>query len=146
MIRRAVAEDADGIAHVHNASRAEAYAHLGEVGHVDASVWRAFLEQELPVWVWEQDDAILGFASVAHGELTTLYVLPGAQGKRIGTGLLDFAVEHGARELWIYEDNPRGRKFYERERWVVVPESVETSEDVGPPFAPAIKYSYPAPA
>jgi GNAT superfamily N-acetyltransferase len=61
------------------------------------------------------------------------------QGARIGTALLDVAAGHGARELWVYQDNPGARGFYERQGWTLVPDSAEVGED-WVPVAPAVRY------
>ncbi|MEA2171065.1 MAG: hypothetical protein QOF76_4365 [Solirubrobacteraceae bacterium] len=142
MIRPAVVEDAAAVAHVHRSSRAEAYAHLGPQREITVERWVELLSDGSRTWVWEQDGAVLGFASVAAALLAALYVLPGAQGRRIGTALLDFAVGHGARELWVYEDHPRARAFYAREGWVAEPETLTVDPDWSPPLAPALRYRY----
>lgn len=58
-----------------------------------------------------------------EGELYAIYALPEAWGSGSGPALLR-AVLEGLREdgfataiLWVLEDNPRARRFYEREGW-----------------------------
>jgi GNAT superfamily N-acetyltransferase len=104
VIRRAGPEDGAAMAHVHRATRAEA-------GYSDVD-W----SEDEAAWVWEQDGAIIAYAGVGGDVLTALYVLPGYQCQRIGTGLMDFAVEHGGQVARVPEG--RARRFFEREGWV----------------------------
>ena len=59
----------------------------------------------------------------ADAELYAIYALPEAWGTGAGTALmragLDLMREAGYAEaiLWVLEDNPRARRFYEREGW-----------------------------
>jgi ribosomal protein S18 acetylase RimI-like enzyme len=78
-------------------------------------------------------DEIVGFASLGPrdfdgeeervGELYAIYVLPDIQGRGAGRALMAEAVSRlrydGFREavLWVFEDNPRTRRFYERGGW-----------------------------
>jgi GNAT superfamily N-acetyltransferase len=89
---------------------------------------------------WE-DGAVLGMASVGPyranpdeasdplaeagwGELWLLYLVPEAWGTGVAGELLAAAeaalVELGYREaaLWVFEANPRARRFYEHHGWV----------------------------
>jgi ribosomal protein S18 acetylase RimI-like enzyme len=57
------------------------------------------------------------------GELHALYVDPFAQGAGVGTALLAEATEelraagHAEATLWVFRDNGRARRFYERQGW-----------------------------
>jgi GNAT superfamily N-acetyltransferase len=81
-------------------------------------------------FVAESDGRVVGFASVGPardekgiGELYTIYVEPEEWGTSAGKALHDAAVgaltEAGYKEaiLWVLVDNPRARRFYEREGW-----------------------------
>jgi ribosomal protein S18 acetylase RimI-like enzyme len=80
--------------------------------------------------VAEDEGSIVAFASCGdsrdapgEGELFAIYALPEAWGSGAGSALMDavlralrrsgFATAH----LWVLEDNPRARRFYEREGW-----------------------------
>ncbi len=58
-----------------------------------------------------------------EGELYAIYALPEAWGSGVGRVLMEAALaslrEEGflAAILWVLEDNPRARRFYEREGW-----------------------------
>jgi GNAT superfamily N-acetyltransferase len=97
--------------------------------------------QRLPMWeraiprggvsVADVDGAVVGFVSVGdsreserEGELYAIYVLPDAWGTGAGPALMRTAVaalrEHYPTAiLWVLAENPRARRFYEREGWVL---------------------------
>ncbi len=58
-----------------------------------------------------------------EGELYAIYALPWTWGNGLGPVLLRAALDglredgFGAAILWVLEDNPRARRFYEREGW-----------------------------
>jgi ribosomal protein S18 acetylase RimI-like enzyme len=73
---------------------------------------------------------VVGFAScgesrdaVGEGELYAIYALPEAWGSGIGPALMTAALAalratgFATASLWVLEDNPRARRFYEREGW-----------------------------
>lgn len=73
---------------------------------------------------------MVGFAScgegrdpVGEGELYAIYALPEAWGSGVGSALMTAALEalrangFATASLWVLEDNPRARRFYEREGW-----------------------------
>jgi RimJ/RimL family protein N-acetyltransferase len=93
--------------------------------------WRTRIEQESAVvWVAELQGRVVGFTSVGPsrteegaGELYSIYVLPSAWGSRAARELMASAKAWFARQryagamLWVLADNPRARRFYEREGW-----------------------------
>ena len=142
MIREATVGDAEAILAVHRTARAAAYAHLGTpeqaAGSSTVESWARTLG-EADAWVFERDGAAVGFASVHGSVLTGLYVRPEAQGDGIGTALLEVAVAHGARELWVYAGATQARAFYERHGWVAAGEPEVTDEAWALPV-PALRY------
>jgi GNAT superfamily N-acetyltransferase len=74
------------------------------------------------VWVAEADGEILGFALCTPTFLDGLYVRPGAQGRGIGSLLLDVvdATHPDGYELWVFESNLGARRLYERRGLVEV--------------------------
>jgi len=99
---------------------------------VDASRWRARLERPPSGWstfVVEDAGVVVGFASVGPsrdehgvGELYAIYVDPESWSTGAGRALIERAEEQLAREyrhvtLWVLEDNPRARTFYEHAGW-----------------------------
>jgi ribosomal protein S18 acetylase RimI-like enzyme len=83
------------------------------------------------VAVAEEDGKVVGFVSVGpstdvdgEGELFAIYVLPEAWGSGAGAQLMDAAKEllrasYSDATLYVLEDNPRARRFYEREGWAL---------------------------
>jgi ribosomal protein S18 acetylase RimI-like enzyme len=139
-IRRARLDDAAAIAEVHVRSWQVAYEHVFGAERL-ATVT---VERRLPMWreilaaeeqtalVADDDGRIVGLATVgpgrdenAEGELYAIYVEPKAWGTAAGPALIRAGVgalrERGYRDaiLWVLEDNPRARRFYEREGWSV---------------------------
>jgi ribosomal protein S18 acetylase RimI-like enzyme len=78
------------------------------------------------------DEGVVGFVSTgesrdadAAAELYAIYVLPTGWGTGAGTALMRAGLDamrarsSGEAVLWVLEDNPRARRFYEREGWTV---------------------------
>jgi GNAT superfamily N-acetyltransferase len=76
------------------------------------------------VWVAECDGVVIGFSSAGTSrdadrspgerELYAIYVLAEHYGSGAGQALLDAAIGRSAASLWVLQDNPRARAFYER--------------------------------
>lgn len=137
-LRRAAPADAREIAEVHvrtwqaayrNAFPAEVLDNLS-VDEREALARRLLGSGEEALWVAEADDRIVGFVSVGPsrteegaGELYAIYVLPEAWGSGAARELMAAAKDWFAQEgyaiamLWVLADNPRARRFYEREGW-----------------------------
>ena len=89
-----------------------------DVGRIAGDMFRYHDE----VWVAERDGRPIGFLALrrsrSHGweTLEKLYVDPPAQGRGIGTALLDKAKElrPGGLHLWVFQKNTGARRFYER--------------------------------
>ena len=91
------------------------------------------LEHPPPGWTTfvavDDDGAVLGFASVGPsrderglGELYAIYVAPGrvVDGRRAALlvrGELELRAVYDEATLWVLEDNPRARSFYEAAGW-----------------------------
>jgi GNAT superfamily N-acetyltransferase len=136
-IRRAAVADADAIAHVHTRTWQAAYEHVfgaerlaGMDDRARAARWRRWLDEGETAFVAEHEGRVVGFVWVgasrepdAQGELYAIYVLPEAWGTEAGGGLMRAGVQamrdagHDDAVLWVLEDNPRARRFYEREGW-----------------------------
>jgi len=129
-IRRAVVADAAVIAEVHVRTWQAAYEHVfgsDRLARLDISRrvagWTRALEAGESIFVAADDGRVVGFVSVGECELYAIYALPEAWGSGAGPLLMRAAVEQfradGCAEpvLWVLEDNPRARRFYEREGW-----------------------------
>ena len=142
-------EDAAAIAEVHVRTWQQAYEHAfgaDRLASLDVAArerqWERWLAAGESVFVAEDGDRVCAFAWVgpnreaeAEGELYAIYALPDAWGSGAGPAVHAAAVE-ALREagfrtavLWVLEDNPRARRFYEREGWVV--DGRRTGEHLG---------------
>jgi GNAT superfamily N-acetyltransferase len=131
MIRRAVLDDAEGIARVQVRAWHHAYGDIVDpeqlAEHTVASRtlrWRELLPRgETTTLVAEVEGTIAGFATIVPGELRALYVDPPAQGAGAGSALLHAAEDalrgagHDEAVLWVFEANAHARAFYERHGW-----------------------------
>jgi len=139
-VRRAAVADAAAIAAVHTRTWQAAYEHVfgaERLARIDASRrtagWTRVLESGEAVFVAEDAaGGVVAFVSVGPaqeldgvGELYAIYALPEAWGSGAGPALMRAGVDAlrdaGYREaiLWVLEDNPRARRFYEREGWAL---------------------------
>jgi ribosomal protein S18 acetylase RimI-like enzyme len=142
-VRRARLEDARAIAQVHAETWREAYEHVFGAERlasvtVDARLaqWERILAAgQSDVFVVPSADGangIVGFVSTgdsrdadADAELFAIYVLPEAWGSGAGAALMRAGIEAmglraaGDAVLWVLDDNPRARRFYEREGWAL---------------------------
>ncbi len=140
-VRRARPEDAAAIAAVHVGTWQSAYAHifgrerLAELdpGRRSAGWERALAERDdEDVFVAERDGALVAFAWAGPSrdggvasELYAIYALPAAWGSGAGPALMREVLgalrDRGfaTATLWVLEENPRARRFYEREGWIL---------------------------
>lgn len=138
-VRLGVPDDADAVETIRVHGWQVAYRHVFPASEldelpVDASRWRARLETPPPGWstfVAERAGTVVGFTSVGPsrdergvGELYAIYVEPGDWSSGAGRALIEraeeqLAAEYGEATLWVLEDNPRARAFYERAGWAV---------------------------
>jgi ribosomal protein S18 acetylase RimI-like enzyme len=137
-VRRARPEDAAAIADVHVRTWQAAYEHVfgaERLGTIEREQrlgqWeRAVVDERVAVWVAEDGGRIVGFVSVGpsrvgdEGELYAIYVLPEAWGSGAGPALMGEAAavlrdRYQTSILWVLDDNPRARRFYEREGWAL---------------------------
>jgi GNAT superfamily N-acetyltransferase len=138
-IRRARLDDAAAIAGVHVRTWQAAYEHVfgaERLADIDLAgreglARRFATDADHDAFVAEEDGRIVGF--VASGpreedageqrEIFAIYVLPDFWGTDAAPGLMHAALDalraRGTPDaiLWVLDDNPRARRFYEREGW-----------------------------
>jgi GNAT superfamily N-acetyltransferase len=152
LVRRARLADAAAIAEVHVRTWQAAYEHVfgaERLASIDVAgrerLARRFIDgKEFDVFVAEDDEgALVGFVATGppdaedetRRELYAIYVLPRAWGTGAASKLLELAMQamrdRGEAEgiLWVLEDNPRARRFYEREGWT--PDGTGETEYLG---------------
>jgi GNAT superfamily N-acetyltransferase len=132
VIRLATPDEAEAVARVHVETWQAAYTHVFPAEALAGLevADRAEMHRRRPPLVAEVDGRIVGFVSVgpsrdegADGELYAIYVHPDHWGTGVGRALI-VAGEKRMRELgykdvllWVLEDNPRARRFYEAAGW-----------------------------
>ena len=99
---------------------------------IDETRWAHRIAEPPPGWgVYVADDGarVVGFAAIGPsrdqqgvGELYAIYVEHDAWSTGVGRALIERAEEGLAETyrdatLWVLEDNPRARRFYERAGW-----------------------------
>jgi GNAT superfamily N-acetyltransferase len=133
VIRPATADDAEGGARVQVETWQAAYAHALPSEQLQAwSVEDAVGRHRAwpPTFVADLDGEIAGFVSVGtsrdpgtDGELFAIYVHPVHWSTGMGRKLIEAGEEelrrlgHEEAILWVLNDNPRARRFYERAGW-----------------------------
>lgn len=66
-------------------------------------------------WVYEENNAVIGFISMLENEIAGLFVMPNKHFKGIGTQLVNFVKElHNELEVEVFEKNVIGRAFYDK--------------------------------
>lgn len=118
-LRAASTADAPAIAGVIlEARRAMTYL---PVVHTDDQAARHFFEvvERSAVEVAVADGAVIGFATVRHGWLEHLNVLPAHQSAGVGSRLIDWAKETspGGLDLWVFQRNNRAHALYLAHGW-----------------------------
>jgi GNAT superfamily N-acetyltransferase len=136
-VRFAKGDEAEAIEEVRVRGWRVAYRHVYPADELDAlpvdsTRWRARIDAPPPGWstfVAVADGVVVGFAAVGPsrdergiGELYAIYVDPPAWSTGAGRALLARAEEqlreaYEQATLWVLEDNPRARRFYEAGGW-----------------------------
>lgn len=66
-------------------------------------------------WVYEENNAVIGFISMLENEIAGLFVMPNKHFKGIGTQLVNSVREfHNELEVEVFEKNVIGRAFYDK--------------------------------
>jgi GNAT superfamily N-acetyltransferase len=87
----------------------------------DRWFYREHVFKTCRVWGRFDQDALSGLIAFRDGWVEQLYVLPAAQGRGVGTELLDVAKRACERlELWTFQCNERARRFYEARGFALV--------------------------
>jgi ribosomal protein S18 acetylase RimI-like enzyme len=125
-LRRARLDEAATLAEVFGAARA-GMTYLPQLHTPEEDRWYfgeiALASQE--IWVAEEDDRVLGFTGLTDDLMSSLYVRPEAQGRGVGTALMEKAKERrpDGFSLWVFQQNGGARRFYERHGFRLVRET-----------------------
>jgi ribosomal protein S18 acetylase RimI-like enzyme len=133
VIRPGTSDDAEGVARVHVETWQAAYAHTLPSEQLQAlSVEEAVARHRRypPTLVADAAGEIQGFVAVGasrdpgtDGELFAIYVHPEHWGTGVGRTLIEAGeaelrrLGHEEAVLWVLDDNPRARRFYELAGW-----------------------------
>jgi RimJ/RimL family protein N-acetyltransferase len=157
-VQKATAADAVAIETIRVSGWRTAYRHVLpadelDAMEVDASRWRSRLEKPPTGWstaVVGAGGPVVGFASVGPsrdekgiGELYAIYVDPPHWSTGAGRILLEWGEaqlrsEYVEATLWVLEENPRARRFYERAGWA--PDGARKAEVRWGVRAPEVRY------
>jgi GNAT superfamily N-acetyltransferase len=136
-VRVATGDDAVAVETIRVHGWRVAYRHVLPANELDAMQvdpdrWRSRLATPPPGWttfVAEDEGDVVGFASVGPsrdehgvGELYAIYVEPERWSTGAGRALLErseeqLRCEYDIATLWVLDDNPRARRFYEAAGW-----------------------------
>jgi putative acetyltransferase len=90
----------------------------------DREFYRDHVFSVCTVWGALESDVLVGVIAVREGWIDQLYVLPWAQGRGVGTALLEIAKSEAKElSLWTFQPNAAARRFYERHGFVAVKET-----------------------
>jgi GNAT superfamily N-acetyltransferase len=155
----ATTADVDGIADVQERTWQAAYRHvfpareLDRGGFIRPERWRGRVAKPPAGWttfVAVNDGVVAGFAAIGPsrdergvGELYAIYVEPERWSTGTGRLLIEqcevqLRASFGEATLWVLEDNPRARAFYERAGWS--PDGGRKSEERWGVRAPEVRY------
>jgi GNAT superfamily N-acetyltransferase len=158
-VRPAQPDDAHAVESIRVRGWQTAYRHVFPADELDAlpvdgARWRRRFVAPPPGWstfVAENGDRrVVGFASVGPsrdedgpGELYAIYVDPDAWSTGAGRALIERAEEqlrtrYAVALLWVLEENPRARAFYERAGWS--PDGARKAEERFGVRAPEVRY------
>lgn len=122
-MRRLELSDMDVAARVHRASFDHALPWLAGLHTPDEDRWfyRERVFATCTVWGAFEGDEMRGMIAFHDDWIAQLYVLPEAQGRGLGSALLDVAKQASAHlQLWTFQRNAPARRFYEARGFVLV--------------------------
>ena len=123
MLRQLALTDMGAAAQVHWIAFDQAMPRLVGLHTPEEDRWfyREHVFKTCRVWGRFDQDALSGLIAFRDGWVEQLYVLPAAQGRGVGTELLDVAKRACERlELWTFQCNERARRFYEARGFALV--------------------------
>ena len=127
MIRSLTPQDLNAVMQIWLEGNLEAHAFIPE------AYWKSNVPlvrdqlQSAEVWVYEKNEALLGFAGMQGDYLAGIFVKKEARSMGIGRELLTHLKElHPALTLHVYEKNHRAVDFYRREGFVIAAEELDS--------------------
>ena len=123
IIRRLELADMDAAARVHRAAFDHALPWLTGLHTSEEDRWfyRERVFATCRVYGAFEGDVLTGIIAFRNEWIDQLYVLPDAQGRGVGTALVQVAKAAFDRlQLWTFQRNARARRFYEARGFVLV--------------------------
>jgi GNAT superfamily N-acetyltransferase len=123
MLRQLQLTDMDAAARVHRIAFDRALPTLAglHTPDEDRQFFRERLFKACEVWGAFDGDAMIGIIAFRQDWIDQLYVLPEAQGRGLGTALLQVAQNAFDRlQLWTFQRNAQARGFYEARGFALV--------------------------
>ena len=114
--REALPSDGRSIVEIFRTTRRHDLPYLPDMYSPEGmSVFRDSLFANDQIEVALLEGRIVAFCARRPGWVDHLYVLPGAQGRGIGSALLARAMDANAKlQLWLFQKNVRAKRFYEK--------------------------------
>jgi GNAT superfamily N-acetyltransferase len=125
-LRKLTLADMDAAAAVHRASFNHALPSLAGLHTPDEDrvFYRTQVFPACQVWGAEKQSKLVGIIAFREEWIDQLYVLPDAQGRGVGSDLLEIAQEaFPVLNLWTFQCNKRARRFYELNGFVALRET-----------------------
>lgn len=81
---------------------------------------------EADTYVFEQDNEIVAFVGIVDGYIAGIFVKESMQSKGIGRKLIEYCkLIYPELSLKVYKNNERAIKFYQREKFEIIEESLD---------------------
>lgn len=103
---------------------------------VDENYWKKHYEEvkqailDAKVYVYEKKGKIIGFVGIIDGYIAGIFVKYGMQGNGIGKILIDEGKKDNKElTLNVYKKNEKAFKFYIREGFHIIKESIDNDTD-----------------
>lgn len=125
-VRKLALADMDAAARVHRAAFDDRLPWLAglHTSQEDRQFYRTQVFAACTVWGAEIDGALVGIVAARPLWIDQLYILPSAQGRGIGSRLLETArADQDSVSLWTFQRNAGARRFYEARGFVAVEET-----------------------
>ena len=123
MLRQLDLTDMDAAARVHRTAFDHALPTLAGLHTPEEDRWffRERVFRTCEVWGAFDGDAMTGMLAFREHWIDQLYVLPEAQGRGLGTALLQIAQNAFDRlQLWTFQRNMPARRFYEARGFALI--------------------------
>ncbi|MBN7768840.1 N-acetyltransferase [Marinobacter daepoensis] len=100
---------------------------------IDSSFWTSKVSEMREVYIpasetflYEVEGEVVGFYSLYENNLAAIFIVPGLQGKGLGSDLIDDAKNRRERlQLAVYKENTPSIEFYEKHGFTLLGEQID---------------------